>query len=112
MATTNEKIHALLVDEEMARRIVSPLIDNILSTSDQAYLGACQEILLAFKDYMVGVKELTDLLKLRITELPNYRITDSEERAGVVGYVVKADNTKAPDTERSIIFRFIEFSCK
>lgn len=105
MATTNEKIHALLVDEEMARRIVSPLIDNILSTSDQAYLGACQEILLAFKDYMVGVKELTDLLKLRITELPNYRITDSEEGAG-------ADNTKAPDTERSIIFRFIELSCK
>ncbi len=61
--TFNPKVFGLLVEEEHARYELSATIDTLLEQGDQSHLGSCKELLVAFKDYMVGVKELGDLLK-------------------------------------------------
>ena len=60
------KVYALLVDEEMARR---ELITNIAAIQDckvpqELFVEAVEQVLIAVQEYMKGVKELGDLIKL------------------------------------------------
>jgi hypothetical protein len=65
MNHTNQKIHALLVDEEMARLELSKNIEIMATVKlfEDKWPIPIEQVLIAFKDYMVGIKELTDLLK-------------------------------------------------
>lgn len=91
MIPNNQKIHTLIIDEEMARTELYKNIDGLLKDVELRELGPLEteNILLGFQDYMAGVKELTDLLKeaeviTRDTE-PHHMPFDLE---------------KAPDTKR------------
>jgi len=88
-----DKIHALLVDEEMARVELSKDIDNLLIVinSGKSYEGEEEQLLLAIKEYMAGVKELTDLLKE-----PRVTAMDTEPQR------MSFDCEKAAPTQRCI----------
>ena len=87
------KIHALLVDEEMARVELLKDIDSLLEDIKLNQLGPLQteDILLAIKEYMVGVKELSDLLKE-----PRVTTRDTEPQR------MSFDCEKAAPTQRCI----------
>lgn len=58
-----EKLIAeLLKQEKEAHDLLSKNIELVLNRGDQAGLGECQDILLAMKDYMVGVNDLLSKL--------------------------------------------------
>jgi len=88
-----DKIHALLVDEEMARVELLKDIDSLLEDIKLNQLGPLQteDILLAIKEYMVGVKELSDLLKE-----PRVTTRDTEPQR------MSFDCEKAAPTQRCI----------
>ena len=88
-----DKIHGLLVDEEMARAELSKNIDSLLEDIKLNQLGPLQteDILLAIKEYMVGVKELSDLLKE-----PRVTTRDTEPQR------MSFDCEKAAPTQRCI----------
>ena len=87
------KIHALLVDEEMARLELSKDIDSLLEDIKLNQLGPLQteDILIAVKEYMAGVKELTDLLKE-----PRVTAMDTEPQR------MSFDYEKAAPTQRCV----------
>lgn len=91
MTTDNQKIHALLVDEEVTRRKLSKNIESLLKDIELRELGLLEteDVLLTFQDYMVGVKELSDLLKE-----PHITSRDTEPQR------MSFDFEKAPDTKR------------
>lgn len=91
MTTDNQKMHTLLVDEEMARTELSKNIESLLKDIKLEELGCLEtkDVLLAFQDYMVGVKELSDLLKE-----PRVTPRDTEPQR------MPFDLEKAPDTKR------------
>lgn len=62
---TNPHLHALLVDEEMARSELTTLVDNLIECTERGVMPemAIKQGLLTFKDYLKGTKELTDLIK-------------------------------------------------
>jgi hypothetical protein len=84
---SNKRIQALLINEETARGEMLRNIDTILEckVSREAFMTTVEQVLVATKEYITGVKELSDLLKQDTIPAPALR-TDS----------------KAPDTERSI----------
>ena len=98
-----DKIHALLVDEEMARVELSKDIDSLLKTAScpaseianavelSNFMGAAEQILFTFKEYMAGVKELTDLLK-------EPRVTDRDTEPQRMSF----DCEKAAPTQRCV----------
>jgi len=83
----SDRIQALLIDEETARKETLQNITSILESniSREIFIETVEQVLVATKEYMIGVKELTDLLKQDTIPATALR-TDS----------------KAPDTERSI----------
>jgi len=88
-----DKIHALLVEEEMARVELLKDIDSLLEDIKLNQLGPLQteDILLAIKEYIVGVKELSDLLKE-----PRVTTRDTEPQR------MSFDCEKAAPTQRCI----------
>jgi len=82
-----DRIQALLINEEIARKETLRNIISVLEckVSRETFMETVEQVLVATKEYMIGVKELTDLLKQDTIPSPALR-TDS----------------KAPDTERSI----------
>jgi hypothetical protein len=88
-----DKIHALLVDEEMARVELLKDIDSLLEDIKLNQLGPLQteDILLAIKEYIVGVKELSDLLKE-----PRVTTRDTEPQR------MSFDYEKAAPTQRCV----------
>lgn len=101
MTTDNQRMHALLVDEEMARAELSKNIENLLKIAScpaseitnavelSNFMSNTEQALFAFQDYMVGVKELSDLLKE-----PRVTSRDTEPQR------MPFDLEKAPDTKR------------
>ena len=90
-----DKIHALLVDKEMARVELLKDIDSLLEDIKLNQLGPLQteDILLAIKEYMVGVKELSDLLK-------EPRVTNRDTEPHCMSF--ENPTPKAPETLRCI----------
>lgn len=89
MPTNTPKIHALLIDEEMARLELSKNITNLdQMVSGHEEMNDIYHIFIAFKDYMAGVKELTDLLKDPTRDTEPHRMSFDPE--------------KAPTTERCV----------
>jgi hypothetical protein len=110
MTTDNQKIrpwevpdevHALLVDEEMARAELLKNIENLLKIAScpaseitnavelSNFMSNTEQAFFDFEDYMVGIKELTDLLKE-----PRVTSRDTEP------HHIPFDLEKAPDTKR------------
>ena len=91
MIPNNQKIHTLIVDEEMARAELYKNVDALLEDIKQEELERLEtkDVLLAFQDYMAGVKELTDLLK-EVDVITR----DTEPQR------MPFDLEKAPDTKR------------
>lgn len=89
----DQKIHALLVDEEMARWELLPTIESLIECKvpQELFVETVEQLLLVFKNYMGGVKELSDLLKQTKQESLTSQIASSFARSF----------NKAPDTERS-----------
>lgn len=81
----NDLIQALLINEETARTETLKNIDSILEckVSRETFMETVEQVLIATKEYMVGVKELAAMLKMT----PVRRDTDP---------------MPAPTTERSI----------
>lgn len=63
--SVNPKVYPLLIDEEMARKELLERIDELLDckVAKNQFVSVTEQTLKAVKDYMTGVKELTDLLK-------------------------------------------------
>jgi hypothetical protein len=57
----NPKIYPLLIEEEEARRELNANIDYLLKEDCQP--SNTKHLLQAFKNYMSGIKELTDIIK-------------------------------------------------
>ena len=95
-SSEHEKLWTLLEDEQEARNQLLQNIDTLLGSNNQGYLEACQDVLIAVKDYMLGVQILTDGMRLQFT-LPPTRNNDTEP------YHMNFEKTcKAPETLRSI----------
>ena len=60
------KVYALLVDEEMARRELATNITAILEcrVPQETFVETVEQVLIAVQEYMKGIKELADLIKL------------------------------------------------
>lgn len=119
MTTDNQKIHALLVDEEMARAELSKNIESLLKRTDdpRGYTETIEQVFLAFQDYMVGVKELSDILRGTICPscnspsgsnqdncptcvIQSWNMKDNVHTRDTEPHHMPFDLEKAPDTKR------------
>jgi hypothetical protein len=59
------KVYGLLVEEEQARGELLPIIDRLVECKipSETFVATVEQVLIAVKDYMKGVKEMGDLIK-------------------------------------------------
>lgn len=72
------QLHTLLSQEKEAREALTKVVDDLLTCKVQktSFVELVEQTLLATKDYIIGVKNLTDAIRLQIP-IP----TDKEELA-------------------------------
>jgi hypothetical protein len=94
-SSEHEKLCTLLEDEQEARKQLLQNIDILLGSNNQAYLGACQDVLIAVKDYISGVQILTDGMRIQLTLSPT-------EIHDTMPHRMNFDCEKAAPTQRCV----------